>query len=348
MKKTIVQSSSLARIAKITLPSLFTLGMLFTTSASAHKEGYYGGMGTGRVSIDFDVKKFFDEFVDGTKVDLGQYYSLVNQFADKEGLCVGIICNPGLSDIKAQIKTITIDNKSEPVITDFFDKFDDDNKEAEEILKRSFDDPGSTNYVLRVFGGYNFKKFFGIELAGFATTTLTTQSKDISVNYNPPGTAAGKYLISTQVDLKNDTTLLGVELLGTLTLPLDPFYVYAKAGVAYVNMLSETKLTITGKVRTIGSNTTDEPQDEDKEVFSEKKELNNGRVRPVMAAGIAYRASKDVYLDLSYQRYNFSNSKSSSSNGFLNQNLGGQPSLNFVLLSIVVGFSETKCGDLNC
>lgn len=379
MKKAKILSSSLALTSSFFLAAFFAI---FAPDAQASRDGYYGGIGIGRVAEDFIVEDFYKEFVRGKKkVDLGNYHQLVKNAIDKEGLCLAIgttgqTCPPTLTlnDLKSNINTITVDNENidnndETIFFDTLGDFDSSDQvkanKSKALLKQVFEDPGTNNYVIRIFGGYNFNKFFGFEAGGFATTTLTTKTKDISVNYPTPvapttipptlSPPAGKYLISTQVDLTSDTTLAGLELLGTLSLPLDPFYAYAKAGVAYVSMMTETRLKITGKVRDVGSSTTTTtsgtaPKDEDIDVFSDKDNSSLRRIRPVLAAGIGFRPSRNVTLDLSYQRYNFSNDKNSSnSNGFLsNKSLGNQPTLSNIFLSIVYEFTEEKCGDLNC
>lgn len=340
MKTAMVSSSAWVLIT--------SLSVVFAPVASASKTGFYGGLGVGAATIEFNTKDFVDQFVHGGKVDIGRYKELV-YFAVSEFNKNNSPSTLVLPDIPDDVISIKIGDQSTIFDTNEIKNIIDNQLGSTAFQQTLFSNPDKNNYVMRAFGGYQVNRFFGIELGGFVTSTVTFNSPDIVTCFDtvlcqknpPPKSPSPEYL--THFSFTDETTLSGVELLATASLPLDPFFAYVKAGIAYVDMRSESKLKLTGKLNDNKSVLTDID-------FTVKDDDHSGRGRPVMAAGIAYRVTNDIVVDLSYQRYNFKSNKNkkSSNSLFKDEDLGNQPTMGQFLLNVSVQFGTDKCGDLNC
>jgi OOP family OmpA-OmpF porin len=121
----------------------------------------------------------------------------------------------------------------------------------------SFKD-NSNQIAGRLFAGYEFNKYFAVE-AGYLLTTNANIHADVM------GEDLGKFHVKEQIA---DLVGKGKFYMG------DNFYVYGKAGVAYINV---------------------------KEMLNDKKTNN---VNLVYGAGLGYDVNDNVSIDLSATRYN--------------------------------------------
>lgn len=346
MKNSINLPSSLAGV--------MALSILFSPAALAGKQGFYGGLGVGGATIKYTAEDMVIQFVDGAKIDLVNYPDFVAQLLSTAGFTGPTYTAAQIPTIPKYIDMLTVDGTTYDNVTPDYEAtevIEDLLGSQAEQLTLFKKDPDKNSYVMRAFGGYNINRFFGVEFAAFITSTFSFESDSlpikidfVSKNDDMSMTPFIIKSIDTQLSFTNETTLRGLELIGTFSLPLDPFYVYAKAGIAYVTMKSQTKLKISSEITsTVHSST-------DKSDITVKDDDDSSRFRPSLAVGLGYQITKDVLVDLSYQRYNFRNNKNSSSGSglFHKEDLGNQPIISQFLLSVSVQLGIDKCGDLNC
>jgi opacity protein-like surface antigen len=139
----------------------------------------------------------------------------------------------------------------------------------------------------RLYAGYGFNKYFSIE-TGYLLTTNATIHTDIL------GKDANKFHVKEQIA---DVVGKGSFYMG------DKFYVYGKAGVAYITV---------------------------KETLNDEKTKN---INLVYGAGLGYDVSDSVSVDLSWTRYN---GKDTSAEHLINGNW--KPSLDFYAVGVTYKF----------
>lgn len=129
----------------------------------------------------------------------------------------------------------------------------------------------------RIFGGYNFTRYFGIE-AGYSK--IANNSYDIT--YSSIGNSG-----TSKLTLKTDA----IDVVAKGYLPLDMLTdtlsenlnLYGKAGLAYVNHKAESSRSQTGAATITSTDS--------------KKQY-----RPVFGVGASYNFTKEVAMDISYTR----------------------------------------------
>ncbi len=136
------------------------------------------------------------------------------------------------------------------------------------------DDEGGVAGRLAI--GYDFNENFGIELGG-----MKFSNADVKLSFSRP-------IMGSTVRARTQLKAFAIDLLAKGVLPLtSDFYVYAKGGVAYVNLEADSKATVTlpsGRTATI--------KDDDSE----------NKFRPELAVGVGYNITDNVMIDVSVSR----------------------------------------------
>lgn len=312
------------------------------------KNGFYGGAEVGVINIDTTRENIYEEFMQGTDVDFENVISAVDAYISNND-----IENCG-TNRHCRVERITIDknstftNKELEKFNDFFNTiasnksnftFTDVSSLEGFFTKLStpshqvglLDDVEDRAYLVRMFGGYHFKSFFGVEFAGFVSTDITTENRPVTFSFENPKTDFDKKLASATVDFRSTSNLFGVEVLGKAHLPLHPFFGYVKAGVAYVVDMNKSRLKVTGLVRTEA--TESGSSDEEVDIYSASENRNNDEIRPVIGAGVGVRMGTRAVANVSYQHY---------------QRAGRQEKLGVIFLGVTLEFTDTMCGDMFC
>lgn len=288
------------RALKLTSLFCFTMS-LFLSQASAIETGFYGGVDVGIARSDFSQRDFVRLLIDE---DVAKDYPLFD--ATLRGFFDGVDSNIVPDDL------------------------------AESVLFDLLEDPDNNGYAFRLYVGYIWKKFLGVELAGFINSDVEVRTVNApdgaflsSIGLPQDLGAVGlhddslcKTSASPCFKFNAEAQTRGMEILGKVNLPLEPFMVYAKGGVAYTVLDVEGRLQLINLPSPIPS------------VVEAKVKNDMYDLRPVYVAGIAYRASSELIVDLAYHHYEKS---------------GYQPRLDMYLFSITIEFSGTNtCGDVLC
>lgn len=311
------------------------------------KNGVYGGAEVGFLTSDFSREKLFEEVIQGTNVDFTEIIDAIDSYTDTNGI------RPHGSVIR-----ITIDKNNTfglGDVADFNRYFATiaSTKSGFEFTRNSvpdldyfYENIGAISHqvglldvtrdralMFRFFGGVNFKAFFGVEVAGWLTTDILVENRPIQFSYEftNPGSSGTKALLSSDILFSSTTNLYGLEAAGKLRLPLHPFFGYLKAGVAFVYGVTEANLKVTGKTRSFSSDSGSE--DTEDEVYNESVTHSNTEIRPMLGAGLAFRAGESSVVNVSYHHYERS---------------GEQEALNAVMVSFTLEFTGELCGDLYC
>lgn len=276
------------------------ISMTMPTDAFAGKKGFYAGIDVGHVKNQLTKRDFVRLLIDGDiALDYPKFIEIVS----------GIY--PGIDDLTAVPSWDELEGT-------FYDLFKS---------------PDNTGYAIRAHFGYNWKEFVGFEGALFLNSEVTIESDNDEVAaflraFNAsvacPSSSSGTPDNSC-LRFKAKAYVRGFDLLAKIELPAGPFSFYGKAGASYTILEAEGKFSLTNFE--LGS--------VDSYPYLEAKVKNDVYdIRKVIAAGVAFRASNELVVNLAYYHYGAS---------------GYQPAFDSIMLSMTVeagGFQQ--CGDVLC